>query len=332
MRVRIRDLDSATYVPHPLHRGDAVWHEKNCYVDLYIELLHAMGFEPLACLPFTMRIDLEGDQWTFFKFPLADLRSLFGIEVFELNIWHSLIEHTRAELALGRPVIVDMDSFHLPDARGTDYRTNHVKTSIGVQDLDIEARSLGYFHNAGYHSLAGEDFDNVFRLDPTRFGAEHLAPYVEVVKLDDARRPDRPELVRRSLELLASHLERAPRENPFARYRERFVRDLEWLRPKPLEAFHQYAFATLRQVGANFELAASYVRWLQVNGEGGLDNAATAFDEIASAAKTLQFKTARAVTGGKPLDAGALLTTMEAAWARGLGDLTARYGRLQPAY
>ena len=227
MRVRIRDLDSATYVPHPLHRGDAVWHEKNCYVDLYIELLHAMGFEPLACLPFTMRIDLEGDQWTFFKFPLADLRSLFGIEVFELNIWHSLIEHTRAELALGRPVIVDMDSFHLPDARGTDYRTNHVKTSIGVQDLDIEARSLGYFHNAGYHSLAGEDFDNVFRLDPTRFGAEHLAPYVEVVKLDDARRPDRPELVRRSLELLASHLERAPRENPFARYRERFVRDLE---------------------------------------------------------------------------------------------------------
>ena len=27
----------------------------------------------MAALPFTLTVDLEGDQWTFFKFPLADL-------------------------------------------------------------------------------------------------------------------------------------------------------------------------------------------------------------------------------------------------------------------
>ena len=56
-----------------IHRADRDWAETNCYVDIWIELLHAWGFEPIAALPFTFGIDFEGDQWTFYKPPLADL-------------------------------------------------------------------------------------------------------------------------------------------------------------------------------------------------------------------------------------------------------------------
>ena len=45
---RLRDLDPSRYVPHPTHNADRVWAESNCYVDLWTEVLHASGFEPIA--------------------------------------------------------------------------------------------------------------------------------------------------------------------------------------------------------------------------------------------------------------------------------------------
>ncbi len=55
-----------------------------------------------------------------------------------------------------------------------------------------------------------------------------------------------------------------------------FDRDLEWLVAEPLSYFHNYAFATLRQCGAAFELAGAYLRWLEAGGECGLERAAEA--------------------------------------------------------
>ena len=66
------------FAAHPLHDADREWPETNCYVDLWIELLHARGLEPEAMLGFTLRQDFEGDQFTFFKPPLADLEALYG--------------------------------------------------------------------------------------------------------------------------------------------------------------------------------------------------------------------------------------------------------------
>ena len=77
------------------------------------------GLEPLAALPFTLAIDFEGDQWTFFKFPLADLDALYGVDVFELNVWRPLVDHLEEQLALGRPALVEVDAFYLPDTAGT---------------------------------------------------------------------------------------------------------------------------------------------------------------------------------------------------------------------
>ena len=87
MTQRVLTLDPTSYQRHRLHTQERNWAETNCYVDLWIELLHAWGFEPLAAMPFTLAIDFEGDQWTFFKFPLADLWELDGLDVQELAIW-----------------------------------------------------------------------------------------------------------------------------------------------------------------------------------------------------------------------------------------------------
>jgi hypothetical protein len=126
-------LDAGRYVPHPLHRAESAWPEANCSVDLWIEVLHAAGFEPLAALPCAFAIDLEGDQWTFFKLPFGDLDDLYGLEVFELNVWRPLIEHVDDQLAQRRLLIVEVDACYLPDTAGVTYHAAHVKTSIGIQ-------------------------------------------------------------------------------------------------------------------------------------------------------------------------------------------------------
>jgi hypothetical protein len=288
-------------------------------------LLHASGAEPLAGLAFTLGIDVQGDQWTFFKFPSADLELLYGIEVFELNVWRPLPVHISEQLVLGRPVIVDVDAFHLPDTAATSYRLEHVKTSIAIQALDVDACRLGYFHNSGYYELLGEDFVGIFRLggcpDPSR-----LPPYVEVARLDARPRRSGRTLLDASLALLRGHVARRPVVNPFQRYAVRFPADLESLTGEPMGCFHSYSFATLRQCGAAFELAAAYLRWLESAGERGLTSVAEACDLIATTSKTLQFKAARAVSLKRPFDASRAFETMAGAWDDAMGALAHRYG------
>jgi hypothetical protein len=317
-------IDPAAYARHSLHSGDRVWPEANCYVDLWVELLHTAGANPVAALPFTFAVDVEGDQWTFFKFPLADLQALYGVDVFELNVWRPLATHVEEQIALGRAAIVEVDAFYLPDTSGTSYGAEHVKTSIGIQSIDTGCRRLGYFHNASYCELAGDDFAGVFRLEGHLTDPEYLPPYVEVIKLDRLTRPSERQLIQSSLELLRAHLRRRPIENPFWRYAARFSHDMEWLAGEPLSCFHNYAFATLRQCGAAFELAGAYLRWLEAGGEPGLACAAERCELIAVSAKTLQFKTARAVAG-KPSDPAPLLEAMAVAWDDAMTALTGRY-------
>jgi len=321
-------LNPATYRRHPLHHGERVWLESNCYVDLWIELLHASGLEPLAALPFTFTVDSEGDQWTFFKFPLADLDALYGVEVIELQLWRPLIAHVEEQLALGRPSLVEVDAFYLPDTAGTSYHAEHVKTSIGIQALDAAARRAGYFHNAGYYELEGSDFAGVFRLEGHLTDPQYLPPYVEVAKLGVRPAHAGRALVDASLATLGTHLARLPLDNPFDRYARRFRADLEWLSGQPLTQFHSYAFATLRQFGAAFELGGAYLRWLQSNGEHGLERIAAACDIIADTAKALQFKTARRVSADRAFDPAPMLATMARAWHETMTALTERYGAL----
>ena len=310
-RLQLRPLDASTYVRHAIHGEDRIWAETNCYTDLLVELVHGFGHEPLAMLPFTLAIDFEGDQWTFFKPPHADLYDLYGFDLQELAIWKPVVQHVVEQLDAGHPVLVELDSFYLPDTQGTAYRAAHVKTTVGVNEIDVARSRMGYFHNAGYFAVEGEDFRQLFQLD----GLPHdrvLPPYVEYVKWRAGFKPPQGrELAAASRVLLQRHLERVPQTNPFGRFRERFARDLEWLMKEDIARFHAYSFATLRQYGACFELSETYLRWL------GEEAAAAPFREIAETAKAFQFQLARAMARKKPLDLSPI-DAMGAAWQRGV--------------
>lgn len=317
-RVRVAPLEAATYRRHAIHGPDRIWAETNCYADLVIELVHGLGFDPCAMLAFTLAIDFEGDQWTFFKPAHADLYDLYGFDVQELAIWRPLVEHVAEQVAAGRPVLVELDSFYLPDTSGTAYRIARTKSTVGVNDIDIAQRRMGYFHNAGYYEVQGDDFRDLFMLD----GPAHermLAPYVEYVKWRAGfEAPRGAALVEASLPLLRRHLGRVPRANPFTRFRERFAADLDWLLSGDIGRFHAYSFATLRQYGACFELAETYVRWLAAGGRPGLEESAQAFHRIAETAKSLQFQFARSLARKKPLDLTPI-DAMAADWETGIG-------------
>jgi len=316
-------LDPDTYQKHAIHSGERVWAETNCYVDLWIELLHAFGYEPEAALSFTLSIDFEGDQWTFFKFPLADIHALYGMDVQELAIWKPVIQHVEEQLALGRPVLVELDSFYLPDTAGTAYQIDHVKTTVAVNELDLENNRMGYFHNQGYYSLEGSDFRKIFHLDGLPDPAV-LPPYVEFAKPSGAARLSTEAQLSESIRQLKHQLKMLPSENPFTSFKARFEKDLQWLMGQELDMFHKYSFATLRQYGACFELAATYLQWLAKQGEKELEPAITAFSEISNGAKALQFQLARAMSRKKVLDLSPL-DQAAAHWQSAMDTLRRQY-------
>lgn len=321
---RIRDLDPATYRRHAIHGEGRTWAETNCYVDVVVELLHGLGFEPMAALPFTLRIDFEGDQWTFFKFPHADLLSLYGLDVQEMNPWLELVWHVAEQVERGCPVLVELDSFYLPDTAGTAYKLEHVKSTVAVNEIDVKGRHMGYFHGQGYFHLDGQDFEDIFQIH----GLVHqrmLPPYIEQVKILDRDVPRGRDLVDASLASLGRELSLLPARNPFLAFKERFAADLEWLMEEPIETFHIYSFANLRQYGACFELVETYLKWLAEGGQSGLEEPTECFRGISTTAKSFQFQLARAMARKRELPLEPL-DRMAELWDAGMTPLVERYG------
>ena len=316
-------IDAGSYVSHELHRAPRSWGESNCYIDVWIEVLHALGCEPFACLPFVISIDWEGDQFTFFKPPLEDLFELYGVDVQELTVYKPLLDNALVQIEDGKIVLSEADAYFLPDTAGTDYRTNHVKTTIGIHAVDLPQRTLGYFHNAGYHALHDVDFAGLFRLDSPPDPA-YMPFFAELVRTRRVVKLEPRELVRRSIGLLRKHLVRRPHDNPIQRFARAFAADIDVLQRRGLAAYHLYAFATIRQLGAAFELGAAYLRWLGARGVDDVEPAAVAFDGISTTSKALILKAARAVGARKPMDVAPMLHDIAARWDVGMRHLGAR--------
>jgi hypothetical protein len=313
----ILGLSAAAWTPTALHAADRIWLETNCYVDLWAELLAALGHAPEAALAFTVRQDFEGDQFTFFKFPLEDLQTLFGLSVQELAIYDTVEGHAIAQLQRRRPVLIEVDSHWLPDA-SPSYRKTHGKTTVAAISMDRASRRFGYFHNAGYYELSGEDYDGLFRKPPA---SDYLFPYVEFVKRDGAALTG-DALRQCSIDLLRGHLRHRPRSNPVAAWREALPQHLETLAARDMEYFHLYAFNVIRQLGANFELLGSYLDWL---GDRGLAEPASAARRIAEGAKAAQFNLARMANRRRFDPAKLVLEPIEADYDRIMTALVAQF-------
>jgi len=320
--IRLLPIDAATYIASSCRADDRIWIETNCYVDLWIELLHALGLDYHPALAFTLSVDFEGDQWQFFKFPPEDLRTLYGIEAAEMNPWRGLEHHIEEQLEMGRLLTAEVDSFYLPDTAGISYELAHVKTTIVPNMIDRADRRLGYFHNSSYHELGGDDFSGIFGRG--RDQPEVLLPYVELVKLDGVRPLDDGELFDAALPLVREHLSRRPKTNPVQRFGKRLEQDVDWLRAAGLETFHEYAFATLRQFGSAAELSGSLCEWLTGHGEPCSD-AGREWIALASEAKATMFQLARLVRADRVLDINAMLAPMERRWDTAMELLVDRY-------
>lgn len=312
-------LDPATYQRHPFHGPDRIWPEGNCYSDLWIEILPALGLPPEAIFGFTVTQDFEGDHFTFFKPPLEDIESLFGIVVQELAIYDDVAVHVENQLRRGRLSLVEVDSYFLPDTRGLSYRTSHGKTSVAFNRLDRAGRRAEYFHGPGYHLLEGEDFDGVFK----GYGDETtpFLPYTEVIKFPP--RPIAPPSRAAVGDILVRHMARRPIENPIRIFQAGIATQAEAVAARAPGFFHLFAFNTLRQFGANFELLAGHIAWLE--GHADAPGVAAA-RQIAETGKSAQFQLARACARKKfdalpaaldpAVDAyDAVMAVLDARWA-----------------
>ena len=281
------------YSPHALHDSERMWPETNCYIDLWIEVLNSLKLPPEAMLGFTMGQDFEGDQFTFFKVPLEDLEALYGIRCTELAIYDKVERHVAEQIGRGRLCLVEMDSFYMPDTQGVGYRREHGKTTVAINRLDMAARELDYFHNGGFFQLSGEDFDGLFQLHLTDEDLPFL-PYTEFAKFPAAK-PGDGEIRQVSRRLLAFHFGRRPATNPIRAFAQVFPAQVEAVAERPFGFFHKYAFNTLRQLGANFELAGGHLDWISPEFADAADHAR----RISEVAKSVQFQLARAVTRKK---------------------------------
>jgi hypothetical protein len=287
--------------------------ETNCYADILIELLHARGLEPLAAMGPAMRMDFEGDQWTFLKPAAQDLEMLYGVDIHEMQPYRALPDQAAEQLANGRTLIVELDSWHLPDTAATSYRSEHVKTSVVVEAIDCQGERLRYFHGTGLYELAGEDYRGAFRLGRP-FSEDVLPPYTELVRFDAGPRLRGGELREATRSLLRGHLDRRPATNPFERFAAQLEHDLPRLLDGEASEYHAYAFATVRMAGSAFEVAASHAEWLL----GDRSAAATAaLGRIVEGCKVLSFRLARR----RAFEPQETLAALAAAWDEAMGRL-----------
>lgn len=319
-RSSVWGLDAANYQRHALHAESRAWVEKNCYVDVWLEVLHSAKLDPTPVLAFTLASDFDGDQWTFYKPPHVDLNVLYGIGVQELNMWKPLLDHTVFHVGQGRLVFTEADAFWLPDTAGTDYRTTHTKSTIVIESIDVEQRRLGYFHNAGYFQLEGEDFVKTFRLDAAP-DPTFMPLFAELVKVDRVKQLSLAQLALRSEEQLGAWLGRRPETNPIRRFGQHFASELDYIRSRGINYYHAFAFATTRQIGSGYELSAEYLRWLGAHTGKPYAPIAQSFEEISNSAKALILKGARAASSKKPVDFEPIFSEMAKHWDTAMSAL-----------
>ncbi|HEX7356066.1 MAG TPA: DUF1839 family protein [Mycobacteriales bacterium] len=309
---------------HPVHDDASTWPETNCYVDLWIELLHSRGLDPMLACGFVFDSDLDGRQWSFHKYDLEDLLLIYGIRVAELNVWRSLAWHLQEHLAAGRLLTVEVDAFFLPDTYGVSYQQQHVKTTIAVDAFDPDVPSVGYFHNRGRYETSGGEAAALLRLDGDPPGV--LAPYVETVSFGHAGAA--PSVDEAVLERARVHLGRRAEGNPVARLGDQLRADIDWLveeTARDEQVSYDYAFGSVRQCGAGAQLAARYVEALgRVDGVGAPE-AVEAFDRVATTAKSLQFILTRRARGRRG-DLDSPLASMADDWATAMAAVSRRYG------
>jgi nucleotide-binding universal stress UspA family protein len=307
--------------PHPWHQGERVWSATNSRLDVWIELLHALGLEPAPVLLNTLCADFLGDQWSLTSVLKADLWACYGIAVEELFVWRPLLAHLVEQLDRGNAVLIEVDAFHLPDTAVGSYQRAHVKTMIAVTGYDRNSHRLRYLHGGVGAEIDGEDLDALLAAG---IGGAQLPPFAQVVRLE--RHVPRTELERAQIgvELARFHGTRIPAKNPVRSFGDALRTHGAWLTGGDSDHYQRWAYATLQQCGASFELSADVCVWLTSHGEP-VGDAIEPLRAIAKAARALHQRLARVPQSGRMPDVSQAVDEMAQAWDAAMRVLKARY-------
>ena len=297
-----------------------------------VELLHRRldrgaprpRLEPLACLPFVLAVDFEGDQWTFFKPPHDDLvsplrRRRAGAQRLAPLLENASSSSRRQARAQPRPTRSTCPT------RRDRLPAQHTKTTIGIQDSTSRRRAR-LLPQRGLLRARGRRLRGLFRLDapPTRRSCRSSPSSCARVASHAARGA---ELVAPLARALAKHLARRPRDEPVRAVRRAFAADRrDLMRARACGAYHAWAFATMRQLGAGVRAR----RCLPALARGARRSRCSMRPRPRSTrcpttSKSLILKTARAVCAKKPVDLAPMLADIEGQWEAGMRQLAARF-------
>jgi hypothetical protein len=310
-------VSPAGWRQHRLHALDRDWPETNCELDLWIELAASRGFEPEAMLGFAVAQDFIGDQFSLLLPPTEELERFYGANVRPLALYERFEDQFVQQVADGATVLLETDSFYLPDSRGVAYRRRHVKSTIAIAAIDPVRRSLDYFHNLGFWRLDAEDYEMVVHRPVHLQADEIIPPFAQSIRFDfEPLRGDELRAVAR--ERLRWRLSRAPQRDPVAAFGATLDSRAKKLEGAGENAFHDWAFHTLRQLGANYELLADHLVWLDPAVFAG---ACGECRRISALGKSLQFQLARAVLRGRSPDVSGVIVELSAARTAALGGI-----------
>ncbi len=320
---------------------------------LWIELLATLGLDPHALWPLAAALAFEGDQWTAVEPSRDELRALYGVDVQELVVWRPLAEHAIEHLSAGRALVVDVDAFWLPVAAGsddTDYRRHHRKTTIVLNELDLDARRIACLHASGCLEARGDDVTHLLGLEDDASDLEAIADWrgarvaqlgAAAMALEAGRLPPRAQFVRadrrvarstEELQMLAlhhlgSHLAFRPESNPLRQFAARLADDLPLLREYGPASYADWASCTVRQLASAFAFAVRGLAWQDAPHASPLRDAARSFEHIARDAQALEARLDDARSTSKPVDTASLLERMAQCWDDGMAALDAACGR-----
>ena len=308
---------------HPWFSGARVWSTTNSGTDTWLSVLHTLGLEAEPMLMGAMCASFEGDQWTQVGVPTADLWTCHGIAVEELHVWRPLLSHLVAQLDRGNAVLLDVDVFHLPDMIGSGYLREHAPTVIAVTGYDRHAHEVRYIHGANGGTIAGRDLDAI--LATGGVGGTLLPPHARLVKLDRVMTRTHSELGEIGVALARLHGTRIPAANPVRAFGEALREQGSWLAGGDATHYQRWAYATLHQCGAAFELAGDACRWLAGHGQPVL-GAVEPLLAVSRGARSLHQRLVRVPQSGRMPDVAQRVDEMAGAWADAMTILRPIYG------
>lgn len=308
--------------PHPWHQGERVWSATNSHVDVWIELLHSLDLDPAPVVIPALCSDFQGDQWTLTTLSTADLWACYGIAVEELFVWRPLLAHVVEQLDRGNAVLVEVDAFHLPDMVGSSYHREHIKSLIAITGYDRLSHRLRYLHGTVGAEVEGDDLDSLLTAG---IGAAELAPHARIVRLDRLAPRTPAERAQIGIALARFHGTRLPARNPVRDFGDALRTHGAWLAGGDTEHYQRWAFATLQQCGAAFEVGADVCAFLAHHGEP-VTAAIAPLRTVSHAARALHQRLVRVSQSGRMPEVAHTVEDMAKAWDDAMSVLKSVYG------